>query len=299
MARTTSGSTPTILSAAFLGTALLVGACTGGSGPISHPSGSDELVLRIETVGGFVPPSFLLGRVPDLSIFGDGRVIVLGPQIAIFPGPALPNLVTFRLSEAGLQVLLENARAAGLLGPDAHYDYPFIADAPTTSFTVVADGRRHVISAYALSLGGLGEPQLDPEVRRARAALAAFQARAFDLRSWLAGEIVEPETAYDFRSIRQFVTAAGQPDEPGPDQPGDIPPNFIEWPLDVPLAVFGDPMTNLEGTRCGVVTGGDLVTLLPALRDANDLTLWQSGSESYRLTLRPLLPDESGCPTSI
>jgi hypothetical protein len=32
------------------------------------------------------------------------------------------------------------------------------------------------------------------------------------------------------------------------------------------------------------------------LRQANQLTLWESDSQTYRLFLRPLLPDESGCP---
>ena len=32
-----------------------------------------------------------VGRIPKLSILGDGRVIVPGPQIEIYPGPALPG----------------------------------------------------------------------------------------------------------------------------------------------------------------------------------------------------------------
>jgi hypothetical protein len=56
-------------------------------------------------------------------------------------------------------------------------------------------------------------------------------------------------------------------------------------------------MGNPEGTRCGVVSGGELATLLPALQAANQLTYWRSDGVTYQLTLRPLLPDESGCPT--
>jgi len=279
--------------AAFLGATLLVAACQGGTDAISHPTGANELVLRIETGGGFVPPSFIVGRIPELSIFGDGRVIVLGPQIAIFPGPALPNLVTFRLSEEGLQKLLENARAAGLLGPDTHYEYPGIADAGTTTFIVVAEGRRHVVSAYALFEGGPFDAQLEPDLRRARAALFAFQQRALDTRSWWGEAIDGPDSAFQFDFMRVFVTAAE------PVAGGELPPSFADWPLAAPLAEFSAPLGNFVEVRCGVVSGDELAILLPALQNSNQLTFWRNEGMTYQLTVRPLLPDESGCPTGI
>jgi len=48
-------------------------------------------------------------------------------------------------------------------------------------------------------------------------------------------------------------------------------------------------------TRCGVVAGEDLTTLLAAAGDANALTPWTSGGTQYHLILRPLVPDEHGC----
>jgi len=275
---------------ALLVATVLVTACQGGSSAIVHPTGANELVLRIETGGGFVPASFIVGRIPELSVFDDGRVIVQGPQDAIFPGPALPDLVTFRLSEDGLRALLENARTAGLLGADAQYDYPGIADAGTTTFTVIAEGQRHVVSAYALVEGGPLDAQLDPEVRRARAALLAFQQRALDMRSWLGQAIVEPDSAYGYELLRVFVSAAE------PQEPAEIEPSFADWPLATPLATFGSPLADFAEMRCGVVRGDDLATLRPALEGSNQLTFWRSQAMTYQLTLRPLLPDESGCP---
>jgi hypothetical protein len=295
-------STLRLRTVAILGTALLVGACQAGATPgatpspaspgIAHPTGAADLVVRIENGGGFVGPAFQLRRLPWLSIFGDGRVMVLGPQIEIYPGPALPNVVTFRISEEGLQQVLEEALAAGLLGADAHYDYPGIADAGTTTFTVVAGGKQHVVSAYALSEGGAMDSQLDTETLRARTALLKFQERALDLRSWLGAAVIEPETAYRFEALRIFVTAA-QPADP------QIQPGFVDWPLATPLASFGDPVVgNLGDTRCAAVSGDDLATLLPAIQKSNELTVWRSGAKEYQLVLRPLLPDESGCPAS-
>lgn len=259
-------------------------------GGIAHPTGATDLVLRIDVGGGFVAPQAQVGRIPQLSIFGDGRVIVPGPQIEIYPGPALPSLVTLRVSEDGLQKALGDARTAGLLGPDAQYPGGPIMDAPTTTFTVAADGRTHVITAYALQEGGAGDQTLDPAVRAARAALLAFEQRASDARSWLGTTVVETEHQFEPTAIRIFSIAAQ------PAGQGGITPSVVDWPLSAQLASFGAPFGSSD-MRCGVVSGSDLARLLPLLRTSNQLTYWRSGGSTYQLTLRPLLPDESGCPT--
>jgi hypothetical protein len=278
--------------------ALLIAACSaagGGSpsaspgGTLGHPSGADELVLRYETVGGFVGPRVLLGRYPTISIYGDGTVITQGPQIAIFPGPALPNLIATKISEAGLQRLLALAADAGLLGPDAQYDAIGIADAGTAQFTVVAGGQRHTISAYAL-----GESDdrngLDPAIAAQRARLRAFVARLGDLRHTLGSDVLGADAAYRFTAVRLFVqpAVAGE----GPAQPP------IEWPLAAPLASIGESAQPGDGSllRCAVVSGSDLEALRPLLTRANQATPWRSGGRSFSMTIRVLLPDESGCP---
>jgi hypothetical protein len=286
--------------AALMTVALLASACAAGASPtpggIPHPSGANELVLRIEVGGGFVGPNVSLGQIPMLSIYGDGRVVVEGAQIAIYPGPALPSVVSYRISEEGLQKILENADAAGLLGPDAHYDFPFIADAPTTTFTVVARGARHVISAYALAEAGPNDAQLDPDVRRARAALYQFEQKVSDVRGFLGPSVVmEPEAQYKPATMRIYARPAQ------PEQGGGIEPNFQDWPLTTPLASFGVTAAaggalNGGNMRCGTVTGDELKTLMPRLQLSNQLTYWRSGDQTYQLILRPLLPDESGCP---
>lgn len=283
-----------------LGTVLLVAACQAGATPgatpspspgITHPTGAADLVVRIENGGGFVGPNWTVRQLPWLSVYGDGRVMVPGPQIEIYPSPALPNVVTFRISEEGLQKVLEEALAAGLLGADAHYDYPGIADAGTTTFTVVAGGKRHVVSAYALAEGGALDDQLDPDTLRARTALLKFQERALDLRAWLGSAVIESESPYRFEALRIYVTAR-QPADP------QIQPGFADWPLATPLSSFGAPGGGLLDARCGVVSGDELATLRPAVQGSNELTVWRSGAAEYQLILRPLLPDESGCPAS-
>jgi hypothetical protein len=277
-------------------TALLVASCSAGAAgspsaspgaSLNHHQGAAELIFRYETVGGFVPREFLLTSYPTISIYGDGTVITEGPQIAIYPGPALPNLIATRITEAGQQHLLALAADAGLLGPDARYDAIGIADAGTAQFTVVVDGKRHVISAYAL-----GESQdlgLDGAVAAQRARLRAFVARLGDLRGSLGPE-VGPEAPFRFMAVRLFVQPGilGE----GPAQAG------VDWPLANPLASFGEsaqPGAG-EGLRCGVVSGQDLETVRPMLMKANQATPWRSGGRAFSIRIRVLLPDESGCP---
>ena len=74
---------------------MLSGACATASGT-GNGNGStyapDDLVLRIDVSGGFLAPGVALTHLPMFSLYGDGRVIREGPQIEIYPQPALPAI---------------------------------------------------------------------------------------------------------------------------------------------------------------------------------------------------------------
>ena len=266
------------------------GGTTGATGAtgIAHPTGADQLILGMAYEGGFVPYEYTLGSTPFWSLFGDGTLIVPGPQIEIYPGPALPNLTSTPVSEDGIQEILEAARDAGLMDGDANYGDQCIADAATTVFTTDADGQTSVVSAYALDVGEPAGTCGSDEEADARAKLAAFQAKLTDLRSWLPDGSVGTERSYDPTEMRVYVLPY-QGD-------AELPQNPIEWPLEPPLDSFGEPVENAPAaTRCGVVESEDLTTLLAAARDANTLTPWTSGGTEYQLIFRPLLPDEHDC----
>jgi hypothetical protein len=256
-----------------------------GGGGIDHPTASDELILRLETGGGFLPEDYAYRTLPEFSLMGDGRIITVGPQIAIFPGPALPNLLVRRVSPEGIQAILARARDAGLFGPDAHYDFPLVADAATTTFTAVAAGRRHQVSAYALELE---DEMVSPEDRRAREALRDLRDALFDLEGWLPAGSLSKEESFDLDELRIFAGPYQGAEEEGLEQ------EPVDWPLDEPLATFGREVPDRD-VRCGTISGNDLDRLLPLLQQANELTPWMSDGSQYRLILRPLLPDESGC----
>src|SRR5512134_3692404 len=146
--------------------ALVTGACAetgpGGDadppgGGISHETEPSALLLRWGSEGGFTPSEYQLTNLPSFSLYGDGTIVRPGPQIAIYPGPALPALETVRVDEAGIQAILQAAFDVDLdtVGDLADMGSVGVADAPETVFTLRAGGVDRTVRVYALSeLGG-------------------------------------------------------------------------------------------------------------------------------------------------
>ncbi|MEX0990504.1 MAG: hypothetical protein WEA54_04720 [Actinomycetota bacterium] len=271
--------------------ALVLAACgsvptgDGGTETIDHPTGAGDLVLRVSTEGGFVPVDYALSAVPGFSLMGDGTMIVTGPQIEIYPPPAMTPLVQRSIDEAGVQAILQRAEAAGLLGQDRSYTSMQVTDAPTTTFTVVAGGKAHVVSVYALGIGDDASGMSESE-RRDRRALGDLQNDLFDLQRWLPDGSIGPEVPFTPAAVRLFVGRYR----------GDaqVPQESVPWPLDEPLSEIAvTPVPG--GFSCGVVEGANLEAVLPELDRATTLTPWVSDGRRSALIPRPMLPDERGC----
>ena len=135
------------------------------------------VVLRVSSGGGFVTPKTNLRALPSFTLYGDGSVIVPGPVIQIYPGPALTPLVRSKLDEGAVQAVLARAKAAGLLAPRG-IDYGGmgavgVSDMPTTTLVVNAAGKRFKRQAYALGAPAQGG-RLSPAQARARKTLQQF-----------------------------------------------------------------------------------------------------------------------------
>jgi hypothetical protein len=273
---------------------------SGGTSPrpspdaIEHPTGRD-VVVRVDAGGGFVPIEFTFGALPPFTLLGDGTVITQGPQVAIYPGPALPNLQERRLSESGIQAVLRAIIDTGLFHADAEYNGAanVVADAGTTTFIVNAGGRTVVVSVYGLgTLPEAGGPGANVSAAEAAAheRLQQLNERLNGLETWLPEDAwADAEFAtYTPEALRLFVrNADGDP----PDESG-IGPNERDWPLDTRLAEFGEPTEPMPDFRCGTVDGADATALLDELASSNQLTRWRSGESVYAVIARPLLPDE-------
>jgi hypothetical protein len=245
--------------------AVLLAAC-GGSSPGRH----DVPVVRVVTSGGFAAESRQPAQPPQLSVFGDGRVITIGPTTLEYPGPALPNLQEFRLTRTGLAHVIDEARDAGLLDdPPPDFGDPGVADQSTTTVTVSVGERTRRVDVYALG----SSDGLTPDQRENRARLDRFIQLAADPDALLTFVVPASERRYEPEALAVLV-------RPSDATGGDT----HAWPL-------GD----LSGTACAVLTGNDLAAVLDAARTARLGDPWISGNVSYRLAFRPLLPDERTC----
>lgn len=239
----------------------------------------DEVVLRVEYLGGFVPVQTIPTRLPVLTLYGDGRVITEGPQIAIYPGPALPNILERRISPADLTRLVKMAVDAGV-GSGADYGFPSVADVPETKFTVsTSEG---VLTSQVMALGF--DEGLTPAQIEARKKLQDLQSALTDLPGTLGADAAGEETPYE-------PTALAAVNWPYVDPEDGLTQAEQAWPGP---ALPGESM-GLSDLLCVLVTGDDLAAVLDAASAANTMTPWVSDGQRYFVAFRPLLPDESTC----
>ncbi len=285
---------------AALPVVLLVASCSAaspppvGGGPVSHPEGSD-VVVQVEWTGGFVPYEYLFTSLPLFTLLGDGRVIVQGPVLAIYPGPALPNLQVRRLTEEGIQAVLFRLTETGLFDESHTYDAAaaFVADANTTVFTMNANGETVVVDVYALGTftdpgttpSGVSADELDAHDR-----LTTLQDDLGYLEGWVEADDWADAawSPYQAEALRLLVTNVDN-EPPNPDGLDSDP---LPWPAPTAPDAIGTAST-VQEFRCGVVSGDEAATWTAALAGANQLTRWSFDGHLYRVTPRPLLPNEA------
>jgi hypothetical protein len=225
-----------------------------------------------------LPPWMTLEFYPSVALYGDGRMIMEGAQIELYPGPALPNLQVLRISQRGVGQVLGWAAEAGLHGEDRQLGEPLL-DAGVTQFTIVRPE-----GAHRTTVTNMGEGTVEI------AAAAQFLELMQNLRQWLPDDIAAEEAPYEWTRLRVVSSPA---DPTTIDDPQLV--SEMEWPLD-DLATLGKSLSEPAQYRCFIVDGADLALLRPLLADANELTVWNSGGTAYQLRLHPQLPDDEDCP---
>lgn len=272
---------------------LLASTGCGSAGPddgdqlASADGAADALVVQVRQVGGFVPVGWDFRSVPTASVYSDGRVIAPGPEIAAFPGPALPSVQVGQLPPEQVRQLVEEGRA--VLGSGTDYGQPPIADAPTTVVAVGAGDDREVVSAAALAEAGTPAPDgeglappgtdgLTPEQQRAREDLRQYVARVRELAGSVTTSAFEPEGL--------AVLALPYGDEAALEAE---PPEPRTWPG--PALADGQ---ELASGRC-VVVRQELDDVRDAAAQATQETPWVDSGRRWRLAFRPLLPHERTC----
>jgi len=237
-------------------------------------------VLRVEQIGGFVPVESLVTYLPQLTVYGDGRVISPGPVIDIYPGPAVPNVQVQTITPAAVRTLVGLAITAKV-GTPFDFGQPQVADGTSTRITVLTGAGEQVSTVYMLGL----DDGLTAAQRMARVPLRNLVAKLEDLPGTVGADKVGQSSPYvpDVLAVVDAPWVADptltEPEQawPGPALPGEK---------------VGAPGGNLG---CVTVSGAQLATVLDAATHANQLTPWLWDAMRYRLQFRPLLPDESSC----
>jgi hypothetical protein len=243
---------------------------------IEHPTAATEIVLRVESSGGFVPVEFLATFAPSFTLYGDGTVIFRDDQAP--PPDAVGSVVrsipfqTIKLDEEGIQALLEFALGPGGIGIALGPYTGRVADLPATIFKVNADGRTKEVSVT-----GFSPDMHQPQDQLIVTSLGRLAERLRTFGNEVAGEVVYEPAAY--RAVLQRIEVAN----------GAV----IDWPW-------------TEVAPADFVAGGNEFlmthTLTPAQMGALKVPAVQggmlglnlrNGGTMYSLALRPLLPDEA------
>jgi hypothetical protein len=250
---------------------------------VDHPTGATDVVLRIETGGGFVPIGWNATQAPWFTLYGDGTVIARD-ELAPMPDPGPNGLIgmlpfyTTKLDPEAMQTLLRFALTEGGLGlARPSYESGGVADAPTTTFRIVAGGIDKTVSVYALGFDSGSDP--DAAIKAAFTALVdRLRGVATDLT--LSGTPWEPER---WRGVLM-------------DDEGGFGADPMTWPwADIAPADFVQVGDGIMFAR-RVMTAEELAAL-----EVTDLgggvvnigLVEPDGSKTYQLAIRPLLPDES------
>jgi len=262
---------------------LLASGCAGGvASPFPSPSPTTGFALRVWISQALPPVGAFRTAGPDLAI-DQGRLILHGPEDAIYPGRLLPNLQQRPLSQAGIDALVDAARIAGLLDGPIDLTGGLKPGGQTAHLLFVIDGvEREVIGDPTRQMVCVTTP-CDPAPGTPE-AFGQFWTKVHDIESWLGSEL-GPESPYIADRFAVLLI------EPVVD--GSLPPSSALWPLDVPMSQFGVAWAESPPARCGVIDGDALKAALAAFGAANELTRWTDDTDAvFGVVVRPLFPGE-------
>lgn len=268
---------------AVLATVLAIAGC-GSSTPSADPSGTSNVPFALRVTYQQVrAPEDRFRQTPIMVLTADG---VLFKPMPASPMPLIEPVTQARLSEAGFDRIVEQARTRGLLNGDGDFIAPATEEfAQTILIELLVDGGlRELRGDQAAGIQCVTQP-CDPAPGSAE-AFGAFQHE--DLASILDEEL-GPPTPYDPEGYGVLIRGDEVVD-PGVDR--DIRP----WPLDAPMTKIGVPTAEGSSLRCLTVRGEEAAEVRAAFAGATELTFWvdegRDLSEAIRVDVRALLPGD-------
>jgi hypothetical protein len=233
------------------------------------PTGSEEIVIQFSSGGGLSGPCCAPWEVPEITLYGAGRVVFTEGIVGMLPGMRQGTL-----DRGDVVGLLDEARTAGLLDdPDTG---TLCCDLGYTRVVLGHDGERHELSVVGLGQEGNDNAELTHEQLRIRNSIGQLHKRLKDLAN-----ASKKYGGYAPAELAVYVAPSSSPSmaEPTP------------WPLDVPLTEGGTPTTG--DRRCLHITDGSR-SVVAAARKAKTPD-WISAGRIWWVSVRPLLPHEHSC----
>jgi hypothetical protein len=242
--------------------------------------------------------------VPAFVLLADGRVIVPGAEVMLFPGPALHALQVRTLSDSGIAAVLQALDDTELFTESHEFRaaQAMVADATDTVFHFTHDGRDVRIVVYGL--GTLSMPELGtppPGVTAADIAADRVLSQLMDGLTTIDTSV--PPDGWDADGWQPYVPGAFQlyvRDVTGqPMDGGDLPGQVREWPVEDAPDSYGEEVAAFgDGTRCAAVERDAAAAWFEELSQANQQTTWTTnGDDRWLVLARPLLPhEEAVCP---
>ncbi|MEZ5181164.1 MAG: hypothetical protein R2702_04710 [Acidimicrobiales bacterium] len=244
---------------------------------------ADQIVFQAQTGGGFVPMQAAATELPEVTVYGDGRVLVTEPRDDR-PFDVSPRLLLAIAPDGAVRSLLADAEGSGLFAGDVDFGQPMATDLPTTTVTLHGTGPAATVSAYALGFtqapgGGITDEQAE---RRAalRDLIDAARALGEDGDAWTPDRV--RATLFDPASVQREGTIATAP-WPGP-----------------PFTSFPAPAPEGAVARCLVIEGDDAATVWSAA-SARDSSWWTDPDDpavERQIVVVPVLPGTEGCPAT-
>lgn len=234
------------------------------------PTNPDAVLLEWLSVGGFVPVEYNVGRAPRYVLTAGGELYSEGPTTLEYPGRQLVRFQKVQLNQAQMSAVLaaiSNTELVRVREGSNESANQTVADADTSVFVLHhADGTTSQYSIYAFGLAS-GDDDV-----------AEFQALADAVEAGRGGETSEA-------AIERLQVVFS------PSGPAEELNTVLDWPFgDIAGApeVFND-------VRCFEISGDDLAAAVDLFGGANSATFYESGGETWRALVRPLLANEEAC----
>jgi hypothetical protein len=256
---------------------LVLGLSTSGWAQATTPPGR-YVSLLIQDTGGFVISDYAFARTPTV-LYSDGLLIVpVRIQTLKYPGQFVSAFMQKR-EPAAVSRILAAARKVNLMDPKFDWGMPWIVDVPDTTFItqISTKAPQTRLSIYALGFDGDVVPKSKLDARK---AASSFRDKVESFSS----EYMWTKSSPTLWKPNKWLYMARE------EQADPTYSKIHKWIGSKPLQWSQScmEMTSAENSKFNI--------LLPKL---NSASRFSSNGKTWRVTVRPLFPHETGCASII